>query len=100
MSDSPAIGPVTSIGSTAQNSSTPYAVPVHATAKAAAAAPEQDTEDPVTLSETAQASALFEIGRSPTEISQALGIPISTVEDDLGIAAAIVNTLVRSATAS
>ncbi len=57
-----------------------------ATAKQAAAQPAaQEEGDTVELSEAAQVSQLSKQGSSPALIAQTLGIPVATVNLDLGI---------------
>lgn len=53
-------------------------------------APQTQPSDTVTLSQSAQVSQLHEQGQNPSEIAENLGIPVSTVDSDLGIAAATV----------
>ena len=62
------------------------------------ATPPEPTGDTVALSESAQVNQLNEQGQSAKEISQALGIPISTVNSDLGIIAATAATTATAAT--
>jgi DNA-binding CsgD family transcriptional regulator len=52
----------------------------------------QPSEDTVAISEAAQVSHLITQGLSPSEIADALGIPVSNVDSDLGIAAAKVTS--------
>jgi DNA-directed RNA polymerase specialized sigma24 family protein len=53
-------------------------------------APQTQPSDTVTLSQSAQVSQLHEQGQNPSEIAENLGIPVSTVDSDLGIVAATV----------
>ena len=62
------------------------------------ATPPEPTGDTIALSESAQVNQLNEQGQSAKEISQALGIPISTVNSDLGIIAATAATTATAAT--
>ena len=48
----------------------------------------QPSGDTVAISEAAQVSQLITQGLSPSEIADTLGIPVSNVNSDLGIAAA------------
>lgn len=48
----------------------------------------QPSVDTVTLSESTQVIQLNQQGQSPSEIAEYLGISVSTVDSDLGIAAA------------
>jgi hypothetical protein len=48
----------------------------------------QPSPDTVTLSQSAQVSQLHQQGQSPLQIAENLGIPVSTVDSDLGIVAA------------
>ena len=62
------------------------------------ATPPEPTGDTIQLSQSAQITLLNQQGQSAKEISQALGIPISTVNSDLGIIAAAAATTVTAAT--
>jgi DNA-binding CsgD family transcriptional regulator len=48
----------------------------------------QPPPDTITLSQSAQVSQLHAQGQSPLQIAENLGIPVSTVDSDLGIVAA------------
>jgi hypothetical protein len=48
----------------------------------------ESSGDTVTLSQSAQVSQLSELGESASIIAQSLGIPVTTVDLDLGIVAA------------
>jgi len=51
-----------------------------------------ESADTVKLSQTAQVSQLTTQGQSPSQIADALGIPVATVDSDLGIVAAKVSS--------
>jgi hypothetical protein len=53
-------------------------------------APQTQPSDTVALSQSAQVSQLHEQGQNSSEIAENLGIPVSTVDSDLGIVAAAV----------
>jgi hypothetical protein len=53
----------------------------------------QPSEDTVEISESAQVSQLITQGLSASEIADALGIPVSNVDSDLGIVAADVTSI-------
>src|ERR1700678_4703669 len=52
--------------------------------------PQTEPSDTVVLSQSAQVSQLHQQGQNPSEIAENLGIPVSTVDSDLGIVAAAV----------
>jgi hypothetical protein len=52
--------------------------------------PETQPSDTVALSQSAQVSQLHQQGQNPMEIAENLGIPVTAVDSDLGIVAAIV----------
>jgi hypothetical protein len=56
------------------------------TPQAVEPAPQTFVLSTVTLSQTAQVLALQQQGQSPAEIAANLGIPVATVNSDLGIA--------------
>jgi DNA-directed RNA polymerase specialized sigma24 family protein len=71
-------------------SGTVSAQPAYAPSPAPAAtqqAPKPQASDTVTLSLSAQVSQLRIQGQGPSQIAEALGIPVSTVNSDLGIVA-------------
>jgi DNA-binding CsgD family transcriptional regulator len=68
----------------AQPAYTPTSAPA-ATQEAPQPEPSADT---VTLSQSAQVIQLNQQGQIPSQIAANLGIPVSTVDSDLGIAAA------------
>jgi hypothetical protein len=66
----------------------PASIPAPARAATKHAPQPQPSADTVTLSQSAQVSQLSAQGQSPSQIAQYLGIPVSTVDLDLGIVAA------------
>ena len=74
----------------AQPAYTPSPAPAPAPAAAQQAPQPQSSADSVTLSLSAQVSQLRIQGQGPSQIAEVLGIPISTVDSDLGIVAATV----------
>jgi hypothetical protein len=81
-------------GFAAAQLASPYAAPTTAIVN-----PPQQPQDSVTLSESAQVSQLSTQGQSATEISQNLGIPVATVDSDLGIVVASVAPTIKAAPA-
>lgn len=66
----------------------PVETPAPARTVIAQAPQPQPSEDTVALSESAQVSQLTTQGLIPSEIADALGIPVANVDSDLGIVAA------------
>ena len=65
----------------------------HASVPAANQAPQPESSgDTVTLSQSAQVIQLSQQGQSPSQIAAELGIPVSTVNSDLGVTAAAVTS--------
>ena len=60
-------------------------------------APQTQPSDTVALSQSAQVSQLHQQGQNPSEIAENLGIPVSTVDSDLGIVAATVASKLAAA---
>ena len=52
--------------------------------------PQTEPSDTVVLSQSAQVSQLHQQGQNPSEIAENLGIPVSSVDSDLGLVAATV----------
>jgi hypothetical protein len=73
-------------------STQPADTPASAPAATTQAPPPPPPTDTVTLSEPAQVSQLSLQGQSPSEIAVSLGIPVATVDSDLGIVATAVAT--------
>jgi len=63
------------------------------------APPSQPPGDTVALSESAQINQLNGQGQSAIQIAEALGVPLSTVDSDLGIVAATVASTAAAAPA-
>jgi DNA-binding NarL/FixJ family response regulator len=72
----------------AQSVATSFGSPAAAAAATQPASPAPAPAVTVTLSQSAQVSQLSAQGQSPAQIAEELGIPVSTVDLDLGIVAA------------
>ena len=70
----------------------PTYTPAPAPAETAQAAQPTPYADTVKLSQSAQVSQLNTQGQSPSQIADSLGIPVTTVNSDLGIVAAKVSS--------
>ncbi len=75
-----------SLSISAAASTQPASTPAPAPAPTMQPAQPQVSVDTVTLSQSAQVLQLNQQGQLPQQIASSLGIPLSTVDSDLGIA--------------